>query len=145
MTTTVGLRRLGAFWAVAGLSALWNGFGAYDFIMTNVRDHAYLAQFPVSVIDYLDEMPLWALMVWAVGVWGALAGSLLMLGRSRQAVLAFALSLIGLAASTLRQIIEPMPAEMRTPPMIAMTVAIWAAAVFLLWFAWRAWRRGVLQ
>jgi hypothetical protein len=40
-------------------------------------------------------MPAWMTGVWAIGVWGALAGSVLLLLRSKWAVHVFAASLAG--------------------------------------------------
>ena len=144
MTRRVANRASAGFWAVAAMSLLWNGFGAYDYVMTNIRDHAYLAQVPVEAIDYFDEMPVWALAAWTLGVWGAVAGSLLLLLRSRWAVLAFAASLLGLAASTAHQVIGGLPAPMKTPPMIAMTLVIWGGALFFAWYSVRMSRARVL-
>ncbi|MBW8755823.1 MAG: hypothetical protein JF595_17085, partial [Sphingomonadales bacterium] len=33
------------FWLIAGLSLLWNAFAAYGWLMTNMRDAAYIARF----------------------------------------------------------------------------------------------------
>jgi hypothetical protein len=133
------------FWIVAVLSLLWNSFGAFDFTMTNIRDPGYLAQFPPEVIQVVDTFPLWSVGMWACGVWGALAGSLLLLLRSRFAVHAFALSLAGLAASTAYQWTLDLPAAMRTAGMTAMNLAIWAGALFLLWYAAHQRKAGVLR
>lgn len=135
-----------SFWIVAVASLSWNAFGGYDFTMTNLRDPAYLAHFPPGMIGYLDGFPAWTLAAWALGVWGAVAGSVLLLARSRFAVIAFALSLAGLALSTVYQfVLSDPPPEMTSAPMLAMTALIWAAAIFLLWYALRARRQGVLR
>lgn len=133
------------FWPLAGLSLLWNAFGAYDWLMTNGRNAAYLAQFPPEMMQYIDAMPYWALGAWALGVWAAVLGSVLLLLRSRFAVHAFGASLVGLAASTVYQMSIEMPASMTTGPMIGMTVVIWIGAVLLLWYAVRMRGRGVLR
>ena len=127
-------------WAIGGVSLLWNAIGAYDYTMTNMRDAQYVAQFLPETINYLDAMPLWAMAAWAFGVWGALLGSILLLLRSRFAVHAFAISLAGLAVSTVRQRLGGVP-----PAPVALTIAIWAAAVFLVWYAGRMRRTGVLR
>ena len=134
------------FWIVAGLSLLWNAFGAFDYTMTNLRDAAYLANFPPGMMDYIDAMPLWATAAWALGVWGAVAGSVLLLLRSRYAVAAFAVSLLGLAVSTIHQWTMPQRPEWMTDPMmLAMNGLIWVAAIFLLFYALAMHRRGVLK
>jgi hypothetical protein len=52
---------------------------------------------------------------WALGVWGALAGSMLLLLRSRRAVTAFAASLVGLAVSTGYQLTHAVHAGIDDP------------------------------
>jgi hypothetical protein len=132
-------------WTVGVLSLLWNAFGAFDYVMTNIRDPGYLARFPAEVIQMIDELPVWVMAAWALGVWGAVAGSILLLLRSRFAVHAFALSLAGLAASSAYQAALDMPAALGTTAMAAINVAIWAAAVLFLVYATRARRKGVLR
>ncbi len=133
------------FWVTAGLSLLWNAFGAYDYVMTNIRDAAYLANFPPEVILYIDAMPYWVMAAWALGVWGAVAGSVLLLLRSHLARLAFGVSLLGLAASTFYQFGADMPDAMKTGGMHAMTLMIWIVAVLLLLYSFRWHREGVLR
>lgn len=132
------------FWAVAVLSLLWNAFGAFDYTMTNLRDPAYLAQFPPEMMPILDAFPLWAMAAWALGVWGALLGSVLLLIRSRLAAMAFAVSLAGLAVSMAYQASIDMPPALQTTGMLVVNLVIWAAAIFLVWFAIREARAGRL-
>lgn len=134
-----------SFWAVAVLAVLWNAFGCLDFTMTASRNPDYLAQVPPEIVDWLDSAPTWTLLPWALGVWGGLAGSLLLLARSGWAVGAFAASLLGLAVSQAWQFSAGMPASMTTPGMLAMTAGIWVIALALLWFAWDKRRAGVLH
>lgn len=134
-----------SFWIVAGLATLWNAFGCFDFTMSVTRNPAYMAEMPPGMIDWLDSAPTWTLVPWAAGVWGGMAGALLLLARSRHAVTAFAISLAGLAVSQLWQLTVPMPPAMDTPGMKAMTVVIWLIAIGLLWFAWDKRRTGVLR
>ena len=84
-------------WAVGGLALLWNGFGGYDYVMTQTNNAAYLAQFTPEQRAYFDSFPMWMEVVWAVGVWGAVLGSVLLLLRSKWAFHAFLASLIAFA------------------------------------------------
>mgnify|MGYP001615659604 CR=1 FL=1 len=127
-------------WVVGVLSVLWNAIGCYDFTLTNLRDQAYLAQVPPEIIQMIDAFPVWALAAWALGVWGAMAGSLLLLLKSRYAVHAFAGSLIGLAATTIYRFGF---AGDRISQDLAI-FPIWAIAILLLVYAWRMRKRGVL-
>ena len=133
-------------WIVGALATLWNAFGAFDYVMTQTRNEAYLANFTDPQRIYFESFPVWMEATWAVGVWGGLVGALLLLARSRHAVTAFALSLAGLAISTVYQYgLASPPEDMMTGGMIAMNLAIWAVAIGLLWYAMRMRRAGVLR
>ena len=133
-------------WIVGIVATLWNGMGAFDYLMTQTRNEAYLAGFTDPQRVYFESFPIWMEALWALGVWGGLLGSLLLLARSRHAVAAFAVSLLGLAASTVYQyVLNSPPADMKTMAMIAMNVAIWAIAIGLLVYAMRMRRSGVLR
>lgn len=126
-------------WAVGIVSLLWNAFGCYIYSMTMLGDPAMLAQTPPEVRALLETAPAWSTGAWAIGVWGALAGSLLLLLRNRVAVWAFALSLAGLALTAVYEMSVAMPMN------AAQTVTIWAIALFLLAYAWTMRGRGVLR
>jgi hypothetical protein len=133
-------------WIVGTIAMLWNGFGCFDYVMTQTRNGQYLAHFTDAQRAYFDDFPIWMEAAWACGVWGALAGSLLLLLRSRYAVTAFAVSLAGLLVSTIYQfLLSSPPPEMRNAAMIGMTVAIWGAAILLFLYARRMHARGVLR
>jgi len=133
-------------WIVAVLAVVWNAFGAFDYLMTQTRNEAYLANFTDPQRVYFESFPMWMEATWAFGVWGGFVGALLLLLRSRHAVAAFAVSLAGLAASTVYQyVLSTPPAEMKSGMMIGMNIAIWAIAIGLLWYAMRVKRAGVLR
>ena len=114
--------------------------------MTQTRNEAYLANFTDPQRAYFESFPMWMEATWALGVWGGLLGALLLLARSRHAVTAFAVSLAGLAVSTVYQyVLNSPPEEMKSGAMMAMNLAIWAVAVGLLWYALRMRRSGVLR
>jgi hypothetical protein len=133
-------------WIVAALAVLWNGMGAFDYLMTQTHNTAYLAHYTDPQRIYFDSFPIWMEAAWAFGVWGGLLGSLLLLARSRHAVAVFAVSLLGLAVSTVYQyVLSAPPEDMKTGAMVAMNLAIWAVAIGLLWYAMRMRGRGVLR
>ncbi len=135
-------------WAVGLISLLWNAFGCYDYTMTKLDGEAYMRGMGMSdaAIAYMAQLPGWLTAFWALGVWGSLAGSVLLLLRSRHAVTAFAVSLVGLAVSQFYQwFAGKMPADMSATPMIVMTVVIWAALLFFIWYARKARAQGLLR
>jgi len=90
-------------WAVGVVSLLWNAFGAVDYTMTKLKNMSYLAGMTPEQQAFLFGFPLWANIGWALGVWGSLIGSILLLARSRHATAAFAISLLGLAINSAYQ------------------------------------------
>ena len=137
-----------SFWVVAGLSLLWNLFGAYDYLMTRTRNEAYLSAMgdPKAVLAWIDSFPLWVQLCWGMGVWGAVAGSLLLLARSRFAVHAFLLSLIGAVGSLVFQATDSnVPAAFDSSARLVLPVVIVAVAAFLWQFSSRERAKGLLR
>lgn len=136
-------------WLVGLLSLAWNGFGAFDYIQTTTRGEAYMraSGFGDDMIAYFNAMPSWMYVPWTLGVWGAVIGSLLLLARSRWAVHAYALSLLGAVVSLIySKVINPPPA---LPPELVMMewmpYVIALIAAFLLWYAWTMAKKAVLR
>ena len=138
-------------WIVGILALLWNAIGCYDYFMTRMRDTEYFERMmpgtdPNAVLAYIDSFPVWAQAGWAFGVWGGLAGALLLLARSRYSVWAFALSLVGAVLGLGYQIANPGgPAEMHEGVGGMIPWLIIAIAAFQLWYAWSMEKKGVLR
>jgi hypothetical protein len=134
-------------WAVGFVATLWNGFGCFDYVMTQTRNDAYLAAFTAEQRTYFESFPAWMEACWAFGVWGGLAGSILLLLRNRHAVTAYLISLAGLALSTLYQkFLSGIDTSKIMPPEAAyIDIAIWVIALALLAYAWWLRGRGVLR
>ena len=126
-----------SFWVIAGISLLWNAFGAYLYVMSNMGDKHLLEGVPPEMLAYLATMPVWAHAGWAFGVWGSFAGSILLLMRSRHAVTAFWVSLLGAIVSYAAQAM----AGVLTP---AEPIMILAVIGLLLWYSRSALIKGYL-
>ncbi len=133
-------------WVVGLASLLWNSGGATDYVMTRSHNAAYLAKATPEQIAWFDGFPLWMTIAWTAGVWGAVAGSLLLLLRHRFAEPAFALSFAGLAIGTFYQYgIGHMPASLHSQAGMLFNALLWAVAIALLGYAIAMRRRGVLR
>ena len=107
-------------WLVGGLATLWNAFGAYDYTMTRMGNLEYLSQFGADggeILAWIDGFPMWAQIGWGLGVWMGLLGSVLLLLRSRWAVPAFGLSLVGMVLSFGYQYAGAKAAATAVPPL----------------------------
>src|SRR3954449_2237458 len=121
MQQAVSARAPAHLWIVGILSLLWNCFGAYDYTMSHMRNMDYLASMggdPNTMLAYMDGMQMYAKIGWALGVWVALLGSVLLLMRSRYAVHAFALSFVGMILSFGGQYLGPPPPPEMTAGMM---------------------------
>lgn len=146
MASRISQRTPWWFWAVAVVSFVWNCGGPVDWVMTKTHNAAYLAAMTPEQQAWLARYPAYMEIAWALGVWGAVLGSLLLLLRSRLAVPVFAISLAGLVAGTIYQYgISDMPASLKTPGGMGFTAALWVVAAGLLWFATRMRARGILR
>ncbi len=146
MQEAVSARTPVHLWIVGIVSLLWNAFGCYDYLMTNLRNQAYLSNFTADQLAYYDSLPSWLTAFWAIGVWGGLAGSILLLMRSRYAVWAFALSFVGAIVGLGYQLfLTEMPASMKSGAMAIMPWVIIIIAAVLLWYSWNAEKKGLLR
>ncbi len=146
MATTAEGRTPAHLWIVGILSLLWNAMGCYDYLMTMTADPGWMSQFPPEAIAYWEGLPAWNSGTWAIGVWGGLAGAVLLLIRSRYSVWAYALSLIGAVVGLGYQMfMTEMPASMKEGTMAIMPWIIILVAAFQLWYSWTHEKKGVLR
>ena len=129
-------------WAVGVVTLLWNAVGIMSYMMTELGQLDALGMTP-DQIAYFDTFPAWATAFWALGVWGAFFGSLLLLLRSRFAVHSLAISVVGLIGTTyFQRVATTLPADMQNN---GLDLAIWVITLFTLWYALKMRREGVLR
>ena len=129
-------------WVVGGLSLLWNGFGCFDFMMTATQNAAYLKSHPPELLDYWANMPAWRWTAWSIGVFGALLGSVALLGRKRSALILFSASLLGaLISMTAANLDKTAP---KAEGGLVFSLVIIGIAALLAIYAWWQARRGTL-
>lgn len=140
-----------SLYLVGAVALLWNGFGAFDYLMTRLRNTDYLAAMmpnvsPDETLAYIDSFPLWAQAGWGLGVWGGLFGAILLLARHRLAVPLFGASLIGALLGLGWQIADDSgPAAMTEGAGAVMPFVIIAVALALFVYARAMRAKGVLR
>jgi hypothetical protein len=139
--TPVHLRVVGA------LAILWNAYGAYDYLMTQTQNATYLAAFTPEQRAFMESFPAWAVGAWAIAVWGAVAGSVLLLLGSRAAAPVFAVAVAAMVIAFLWQYaLAPVGAlEVMGPAGAAIAVVVWVVAIALLVYTYRMSGKGVLR
>jgi hypothetical protein len=132
-------------WTVGVVSLLWNAMGGVDYTMSHTHNAAYLAGMTAAQIAWFNNFPIWATSCWAFGVWGAIAGSLLLLMRSRHAAAVFGVSLFGFIGSHIYQFTGNAPAGLNSGTGTIFAAVLAAVAIALLLYARAMKRRGILK
>jgi hypothetical protein len=115
-------------WVVGILSLLWNAVGAFDYVMTETKNEAYMKGFTPEQLEYFYGFPAWVVACWAIAVWGGVVGSLLLLLRKRLAVPVFVVSFAAMVVTTIHNFV--LTDGMRI--MGGAGVAAFSAAIFLI-------------
>ena len=138
-------------WIIGGLATLWNAFGCFDYFMTRTKGADYIESMMhtddgEAIMAYIDAFPIWAAAGWGLGVWGGLAGAILLLMRHRLAVPVLLASLLGAIVGIGYQIANPSGiVELSMGVNAVMPYIIIAIALGLFLYA-RAMRvKGVLR
>jgi hypothetical protein len=108
MSETVGAgaaRTPKHLWVVGILTLLWNAVGAFDYLMTQTRNEAYMKAFTPEQLDYFYGFPAWVVACWAIAVWGSVLGSLLLVLRKKLAVPVFTVSFAAMVVTTIHNFV----------------------------------------
>lgn len=132
-------------WAVGVLSLLWNGYGGYDYLMSISLNAHYLSQFPPEMADIIRSFPVWATSAWALGVWGSIVGSVLLLLRSRHATTAFLVSTLGALVTFVYDFTLKLPPALDTTMNKVIPLVILILIVAQWYYAKRMTDAGVLR
>ncbi len=129
-------------WVIGVLTLLFNAMGILSYMTTQLGMLAELGMTP-DQIAFMESYPAWVSAFWALGVWDAFAGSVLLLLRSRWAVAAMVVALVGLIGTTIgNYAVLDVTAAMQAP---ALDVAIWVVTLGLLFYCGRMAKAGVLR
>ena len=133
-------------WGIGFVSLVWNAGGVYDYLMMQMEVESYRAMLTPELAAWYDARPVWLDVFWALGVWGAILGSILLLLRSRLAALSFAVSLIGVLVNTSFTISGGMEViDMMDTGAMAFSAAVIVVALLLWLYARAMLRAGVLR
>lgn len=129
-------------WAVGGVTLVWNAIGIFSYMMTRL-DKLEALGMTAEDVAFFNSFPAWANALWALGVWGAFFGSVLLLLRSRWAVPSLIISVVGLVGTTyFQRVTIDMPEKHDSIPL---SVTIWVITLFMLWYSHRMRGQGVLR
>jgi len=114
-------------WIIGVVTLLWNAMGAFDYVMTEMQNEAYLKEFSEEQMAFFTSFPSWLVVFWALAVWGGVVGSLLLLLRKRSAALVLLVSFLSMVVTTIHNLGFSNAAEI-----MGTTGAIFSAVIFLV-------------
>ena len=133
-------------WIVGVLSLLWNLMGIYDYLMTQTKNEAYLSKFTPEQLDYFYSFPIWVESAWAIAVWSAVVGSILLLLARKWAVPVFLVSMVAMVLTAIYNYGLSNGLEVMGDPFsLVFTVFIFIVTVFLFLYSRAMAARGVLR
>ncbi len=132
--------------AIAALGAAWNVFGVIQFWGQLSTTPAMLVAKGMTAAQatLYASLPGWMTIVFAIGVFGGLAGAVLLLIGQRVAPTLLGMSLVGYIALYIGDIIEGVFAAFGTGQVVVLTIVVAIAAALLL-LSLHADRRGWLR
>ena len=138
MNDTIGAPAPAWLRIVAALGLLWNLFGVYNYLMT------------VGIVGGVDEtaasvMAAWVTGAFAVAVFGGALGCLGLAMLKRWSKLLLLVSLLGVLAMDLWMFVLSGLASTMAGPEMGVTTAVVVVAIFLVWLAYDADKKGWLS
>jgi len=147
MTTDTRVKTPWHLWLVGVIAVLFNAIGVFDFVMSMAQGAAYMesAGMTPGQIAHYQQMPAWMTVVWAIGVWGAILGSVLLLLRNRLALPVFAVSLGAFLLSLVYTYVLTNGGEVMGREMAMASMVITVLLIFFIFYSWLMRKRGVLR
>lgn len=131
-------------WLVGILAVLWNAMGAFDYVMTQTRNEAYLASFTEEQLAFFTSFPTWMVFAWATAIWTSVIGSVLLLFKSKFSVPVFGISIVSMLISYFHNYVLENGAELMGAGGLLFTGVIIIVAFALFFYARGMAKRGVL-
>jgi len=134
-------------WLVGAVAVLFNSVGVFDFVMSMAQGPAYMASAGMTQaqIDHYQRMPGWMTAVWAIGVFGAFAASVLILLRNRLSAPVFAVSLAAFLLSLVYTYVLSDGGKVMGQQMAVTSAVIAVLLALFMLYAWWQTKRGVLR
>jgi hypothetical protein len=133
------------YWLAAVVALLWTIAGCWGYVVQVTTSPAEIAAMtPAQQADW-PTMPMWVTASYAVAVWSALAGAVLLLLRRMLARPLFLLSLVGIVLTFGWSLLETDMLTRKGPISAAFPCFIFLAGVAMWWLASYATRRGWLR
>lgn len=134
-------------WVVGIIAVLFNGIGAFDYVMSMTQGASYLASVGMTPeqIAHYQNLPMWMKVIWPTGVWTAEAASVLILLRRSLAFPVFVVSLTAFLINVFYTYVLSDGGTIMGPSMAITSIVITALLVFFIWYTRAMTKRGILR
>jgi len=134
------------FWAIAILFLLLNFVACWGYwLEMTLTDETYSKAYGAEMAALRGKTPAWSISAYAVGVWGGLIGTVLLLLRKKQCLPFFYASFAGAIIGWSWNIIDVRFRDLMGAAGWGFMIFIWLECLFIIWFARRMRARGVLR
>lgn len=136
MAHNITTRRPWWFWVLMAVYLIWSLIGVGMYLAEHLMsDTAYAEMFGDEMLALRGQVPWWAVSGYAVGVWGGLAGVIMLMMRKRVAIPLFVASFIGAVIGFIPSMTDDrFKAQMGTAD-YGFMIFIFAECLFILWLA----------
>jgi len=131
-------------WIVGIVALLWNLMGAYDYLMTQTENEAYMSKFTPERLELFYGYPAWLVAFWAIAVWGGVVGAVVLLLRKKLAVPVLAVSFLCMVVTSIYNYGFAGGADIAGGFELVFSAAIFVVALALVIYARAMAKKGVL-
>ena len=133
------------YWIAAGLLTLWNAFGVYDFLSTNLMPETYLQAFSPEQQAFYSSFPMWFIVIWGLAIFTAFFGAISLLLKKTWAVLLSMASVALYVLSSIYSLLIAGGLALMGSTGTVISVVIFIILLFQAGFARWARNRGILS
>jgi hypothetical protein len=132
-------------WVVGLLALPWNGMGAWDYLMTQTQNEAYMGNFTPEQLDFFYGFPAWLVAFWAIAVWGGVLGAVLLLLRKGLAAPVLLVSFLCMFVTAIRNFGFADGATIMGSTGAIFSAVIFVFSLFLVFYSRAMKKQGVLR
>ncbi|MBU2916320.1 hypothetical protein [Reichenbachiella agariperforans] len=130
------------FWVVMILMLLWNLMGVGSFLYHALISDEALQAMPEAERDLYAKYPAWTYVAFALAVLGGTLGSIGLLLRASWSRMVLLVSLVAIVVQMYHSLFIAKSTEVYGPGAVVMPIMVVLVAVFLVWLAGYAQKRG---
>ena len=130
------------FWIIGLVSLIWNLMGVFQYLQQAYMTDSFKEMYTEEQLNMITDSPSWATAAFAIAVFAGAIGSLLLLLRKKIAKSVLILSLMGVLVQMYHNFFVIDSMAIYGPGAIAMPIMVIGFAIFLIWYADYATKKG---